>query len=109
LLEFGEFPPKLSEWLHETLPEVKDEHLFQLDAHIRAKVEKYHLSLGKLMGDDSRSNSADATADASADDDDEANVVHEDEVNEANEHVDPDGKTFYTKECCRKCLRCVKL
>lgn len=46
-----EYVLKLAEWIRDKLPEVQDEHLFELEKFVRLKIEERGLCLSSLMGD----------------------------------------------------------
>ena len=92
-----EYVLKLAEWIRDKLPEVQDEHLFELEISIRRKIEERGLCLSTLMGDDCG--------------EDSVNVAKTDEVEqplESNEDHEkcPSGFSAQVKP---KCLRCVKV
>jgi len=87
-----EYVLRLAEWVHETVPEVRDDHLFDIETHVRIKIKEKNMCMKSLMG--------------------EKDVV---EVGEARrlENGENDGRrrdTFASHTGCDKCgLRCVKL
>lgn len=46
-----EYVLKLAEWIRDKLPQVQDEHLFELEQSVRRKIEERGLCLSSLMGD----------------------------------------------------------
>lgn len=46
-----EYVLRLAEWVHETLPEVVDDHLFDIETHVRLKVKERKLCMKTLMGE----------------------------------------------------------
>jgi len=89
-----EYVLKLAAWSRFALPEIMDDHLFQLEKHILSKVEEYGLSLDVICP------ATDFTLSAGASVPPEAN----DEEKKVTE-----CKVDYTNGNCRKCLKCVKI
>jgi len=90
-----EYVLKLAEWLHKTLPDVYDDHLYSVEFQVRLQVAQKQLCLKTLMG--------------------EVDVVGAAEVEQGGAQADPEvsphtarrGTFQYT--CENKCLKCVKL
>jgi len=91
-----EYVLKLAEWLHKTLPEVYDDHLYSVEYQVRVKVEERKLCMKTLMGELEPSvPGAEMVA---------AEPQAEPQV---SPHAARRGTFAYT--CENKCLKCVKL
>lgn len=85
-----EYVLKLAEWVHRTLPEVWDDHLFTIEVEVRLKVKQRGLCLQTLMG--------------------------EKEATVESVSPDPHGvspsvirRGTFTHTCEKTCLKCIKL
>jgi cation transport protein ChaC len=85
-----EYLLKLAEWMHRTLPEVWDEHLFSIEQEVRARVEERGLCLLTLMGERPEEEAAAAPTLSSS-----PGATRRD--------------TFTAHACEKKCLKCIKL
>ena len=123
-----EYVLRLAEWIRDTMPDVEDDHLFSLEAHIRQKVVKDKLCLNSLMGGDDlakkaelerRESEASMSESESSDEEQEETEEEEEAGAEVAQAAGNDGAAAtatasghtagYTKECCRKCLKCLKV
>lgn len=85
-----EYVLRLAEWLHMTLPEVRDEHLFAIELQVRLKVKERRMCLQTLMGEKEG-----------------VEVEHLVDVVDLSPSTSRRGTFAYT--CEKKCLKCVKL
>jgi len=88
-----EYVLKLAEWLHKTLPEVWDEHLFSIEMQVRLKVKERRLCLQTLMGE-------------SVEMEGEVEVR---EVRQGDHSPNQHRRGTFAYTCENKCLKCVKL
>jgi len=91
-----EYVLKLAAWSRFALPNIIDDHLFQLEQHILNKVQEYGLALDVICPptEFALNNGNDACGSP--------------EPNEDEKKV-PECKVDYTNGNCRKCLKCVKI
>jgi len=85
-----EYLLKLAEWLHKTVPEAWDEHLFSIETEVRRMVAERGLCLTTLMGEKV-----------------EGLMVAASEGLTVSTSAARRGTFTYT--CEKKCLKCVKL
>jgi len=85
-----EYLLKLAEWVHNTLPQVWDDHLFSIEVEVRRKVKQRGLCLQALMG--------------------EKELVEEAVSVEAQD-VSPSTarRGTFAHTCEKTCLKCIKL
>ena len=93
-----EYVLKLAEWIQKNLPDVIDDHLFNIEKAVRTKIDQRNLCLTSLMGDSHE----------------EEAIEHNEAVHENDESGsgNPDTKAasgFSSTQLCPKCLRCVKV
>jgi len=90
-----EYVLRLADWVHETLPEVRDDHLFDIETHVRLKVKERNLCLKSLMGEKEEVRARESSAER-------RRLEGEDDRSRRD--------TFAAHTGCSKCgLRCVKL
>jgi len=92
-----EYVLKLAEWIRANLPDVIDDHLFDIEKAVRQKIHDQSLCLPSLMGD-------------SHDDHmDHAEVVNADDANHANSNdaksADDLGFSSQVRPCCLRCTK----
>lgn len=90
-----EYVLKLAEWIQEKLPEVHDDHLFDIEKAVRRKIDERGLCIKSLMGDDDHALHMVAIAD------------HHNHGAQASADAKADsGFSSQVRPCC---LRCVKV
>ena len=87
-----EYVLRLADWVHDTLPGVWDEHLFNIETQVRLLIKERGLCLGTLMGEEEEAASVPVHA-----------HLHHEHSPSANRR----GTFAFT--CENKCLKCVKL
>ena len=91
-----EYVLKLAEWIRKNLPDVVDDHLFDIEKAVRKKIEDFGLCLTSLMGDIH---------------DHDEQVEHAVQVHDAARGVqDSDAKpqlgySAQVKPCCMRCVK----
>ena len=88
-----EYVLKLADWIRETLPDVVDEHLFDIEKDIRTKINQRGLCLNSLMRNDLDEHVEEAMAQISA---------------EQSEPCASKSECGFSSQVRQKCLRCVK-
>jgi len=89
-----EYVLRLADWVHETLPDVQDDHLFDIETHVRLKVKERNLCMKTLMGEKEEVTGLSA----------------EERRRQQGEDDRERRDTFAAHTGCSKCgLRCVKL
>ena len=97
-----EYVLKLAEWMRGNLPNVQDDHLFQIEKAVRQKIDEFGLCLISLMGDSHETCHQPLECQSI---DTENNDVANDS---RSDHDHKDGPRFST-QVRPKCLRCVKV
>lgn len=92
-----EYVLKLAEWIRINLPDVRDDHLFDIEKDVRKKIQDNGLCLTSLMGD--------------SHDDHNAALEHAEVINDAANHpyndakLDDSGFSAQVRPCCLRCVR----
>ena len=94
-----EYVLKLAEWIQKNLPEVVDDHLFDIEKAVRTKIEQKSLCLVSLMGQSHLDSDHHAI--------EEPEIVPDDESGNGSETKSKSG--FCTTQLKPKCIRCVKV
>ena len=94
-----EYVLKLAEWIRDKLPEVQDEHLFEIEISVRRKIEERGLRLTTLMGDNCGEESVKAQTEK---------VEQSLDSQEDHENTCENASGF-SAQVKPKCLRCVKV
>ena len=85
-----EYVLRLADWVHDTLPEIWDEHLFSIETEVRLRIKERGLCLGTLMGDKEEAAAV------------PVHVIYQEHSPSAHRR----GTFAFT--CEKKCLKCVK-
>ena len=94
-----EYVLKLAEWIRDKLPQVQDEHLFELEQSVRRKIEERGLCISSLMGDTCEDIVAVPKAEA----------IEPLENLASNDDDKSDDESGFSAQVRPKCLRCVKV
>ena len=94
-----EYVLKLAEWIRKNLPEVVDDHLFDIEKAVRTKIDQKSLCLVSLMGQSHLDSDHHAI--------EGPEVVPDDESGNGSETKSKSG--FSTTQLKPKCIRCVKV
>jgi hypothetical protein len=94
-----EYVLKLAEWIRKNLPEVVDDHLFDIEKAVRTKIDQKSLCLLSLMGQSHLDSNHHAI--------EGPEVVPDDESGNGSETKSKSG--FSTTQLKPKCIRCVKV
>ena len=93
-----EYVLKLAEWIQKNLPDVIDDHLFNIEKAVRTKIDQRNLCLISLMGETHEEELIEHN-----------DVVHEnDESGSANAGAKA-ASGFTSTQLRPKCVRCVKV
>lgn len=94
-----EYVLKLAEWIQKNLPEVVDDHLFDIEKAVRTKIDQKSLCLVSLMGQSHLDSDHHAI--------EGPEIVPDDESGNGSETKSKSG--FCTTQLKPKCIRCVKV
>ena len=94
-----EYVLKLAEWIREKLPDVKDDHLFDIEKAVRTKIDQHNLCLTSLMGDSHENQEIPEHA--------EAEVIET--GNEPRTGCPNLSGSGFSTQLRPKCLRCTKV
>lgn len=99
-----EYVLKLAEWIRKNLPEVNDDHLFNIETAVRAKIDQRNLCLTSLMGD-THQNQEGLQAQAV-----EQEAAVAESVENGNGNCDEKSSScVFSTQLRPKCLRCTKV
>ena len=86
-----EYVLRLADWVHESLPEIWDDHLFSIETQVRLMIKERGLCLGTLMGEK-----------------EEASAVPVHDVHHHEHSPSAHRRGTFAFTCERVCLKCVK-